>query len=68
MSPDLRWKAETARSTAVCGSISMTLKHSHELETSILPLGDGVALSVAKKKEEIAVTDKERKMADILNY
>ena len=28
------------------------LKHSNVLETSIIPLGDGVALSIKKKKEE----------------
>ena len=28
------------------------LKHSDVLETSIIPLGDGVALSIKKKKEE----------------
>ena len=40
-----------------------TLKHHPELETSILPLGDGVALSVRKKKQEITVTERKKIMA-----
>ena len=40
-----------------------TLKHHPELETSILPLGDGVALSVRKKKQEITVTERKKIMS-----
>lgn len=45
-SPAMRWNAVTRTIHARMREYLYTLKHMEELETSIIPIGDGAAISV----------------------